>query len=126
MNAGLRAAPAFENPVGTGIGSRLELLGLCWGGNRTVAGVGYLCDMVGEAEVVGSFGLIGIGRLVHLGGGGGHWWRKWVSSGCIVDKNWRWHAGYGNVEVNVGGKRVGVAGWLTLGDAVVVGDGIAG
>ena len=33
-----------------------------------------------------------------------------MSSGCIVDMNWRWRGGYGSVEVIVGGKKVGVAG----------------
>lgn len=97
----------------TGIEFRLESLALWWDGRRTVAGVGYFCDMVGEEEVVDSFGLVGIGRPVRLDGGGGHWWHRWVSSGCIVDKNWRWHGGYGNVEAIVGGKRIEVAGWLT-------------
>ena len=62
--------------MGTGIGFRLELLGLGWNGSRAVVGVGCFCDRVGEEEVVGSFGLFGIGRLVRLGGGGEHWWHK--------------------------------------------------
>ena len=110
MSVGLRAAPAVGNHVVTGIGFRQELFGLGWGGSRTVVGVGCSCDMVGEEEVVGSFGLVGIGTLVRLGGGGGHWWHRWVSSGYIVDKNWRWREDYGSVEVIVSGKRVAVAG----------------
>ena len=82
--------------------------------------------MVSEEEVVGSSGLVGIGRLVRLDDGGGHWWHRWVSSGCIVDTNWRWHGGYGNAEVNACGKMIGVAELLTWGDAVVVDDEIAG
>ena len=126
MNAGLRAVPAVGNLGGTGIGFRRGLLGLWWGDSRTVAGVGYFCHMVGEEGVVGSFGLVDIGRPVPLDGDGVHLWHRWVSSDCIVDKSWRWHGDYGNVEVSVGGKRIGVAGWLTLGDAVVVDDDIAG
>ena len=95
--------------MGTGIGFRLELPGLVWGGSKTVVGVGCFCDRVGEGEVVGSFGFVGIGTLVRLGGGGGHWRHRWVSSGCTVGRNWRWHEGYGSVEVTVGGKEVGVA-----------------
>ena len=111
--------------MGTGIGSRLELLALAWGGSRIVVGVGCSWDRVGEEEIVGNFGLVGIGTLVRLGGGGAHWWHRWVSSGCTVDRNWHWRGGYGSVEVSGGGKEVGVAGWLTLEDVVVVDDGIA-
>ena len=96
--------------MGTGIGFRLELLGMGWGGSRTAVGVGCFYDGVGEEAVVGSFGSIGIGRQVRLGGCGGHWWHRWVSSGCIVDRNWRLREDYGSVEVIVNGKRGGIAG----------------